>query len=230
MASVGEYLDQLMDFLMNNQADPGTYLLIFFLLSVAAAIILPIPIEFALIWNPGMFFPVKALVLGLGKGVGAIVVFYIGAKITRTLRRLSGRRFFGWVLRKADAVMGRIESAVQRSGGSPALGRTVSAHVPVKRSLERAFGRPPEGQAPGWLSAKSERFVRRYGIVAMYVIMSIPGMIDTVPLYLFSILNEEGTLMRLRDFAIANFLAGVNRAFIIFAVLELLGIRLFTLS
>ncbi len=230
MASIGEYLDQLMDFLLNNQADPGTYLLIFFLFSVAAAIILPIPIEIALVWNPGMFFPVKALVLGLGKGVGAIAVFYIGARIDRALRRLSGRRFFGWILRKGDAVMDRIESAVKRSGGFTALRRTVSTHVPVKRSLEKAFGEPPEVKAPDWLSAKSENFVRRYGIVAMYVIMSIPGMIDTVPLYLFSILNEEGTLMRLRDFALANFLAGVNRAFIIFAVLELLGIRLFTIS
>jgi hypothetical protein len=64
----------------------------------------------------------------------------------------------------------------------------------------------------------------------MYVIMSIPGMVDTIPLYLFSILNEEGTLMRLRDFALANFLAGINRAFLIFAILELLGIRLFSLS
>lgn len=228
MTSVEEYLDQLMDFLMNNQADPGTYLLIFFLLSVAAAVILPIPIEIALIWNPGMFFPVKALVLGLGKGTGAIAVFYIGAKLDRALHRLSLRRPFGWFLRKADAALGRAESAVKRSGRSEILGKALSAHTPVRCSLEHALGRPPEGQAPGWLSSKSENFVRRYGIVAMYVIMSIPGMIDTVPLYLFSIINEEGTLMRLRDFAIANFLAGVNRAFIIFAVLELLGIRLFS--
>ncbi len=230
MASLEEYLDQLMDFLMQNQADPVTYLFIFFLLSVAAAIFLPIPIEFVLIWNPGMFFPVKALVLGLGKGTGAIAVFYIGAKLERAFRRLSGRRFFGWLLARSDAILGRIESAIRRSDRSELLGRTVSVRAPVRRSLERSFGRPPGAQPPGWLSVKSESFVRRYGILAVYVIMSIPGMVDTIPLYLFSILNEEGTLMRLREFALANFLAGVNRAFIIFAVLELLGIRLFSLS
>jgi hypothetical protein len=74
---------------------------------------------------------------------------------------------------------------------------------------------------------KSERFVRKYGILAMYVIMSIPGMVDTIPLYVFSIINHEGTLIRLKDFALANFLAGINRAFVIYALLELLGWRIF---
>lgn len=227
MTTIGEYLDQLMDFLTQNQADPATYLFIFFLLAVAAAVILPIPIEFALIWNPSMFFPVKALVLGLGKGTGAIAVFFIGARLDRAWHKLSGRRFSKWLLEKTDAFLARVESAVRRSG---LLHRAVLCRVPVFRSVERAFRRPPKAQASGWLATKSESFVRKYGILAMYVIMSIPGMVDTIPLYLFSLLNEEGTLMRLRDFALANFLAGVNRAFIIFAVLELLGIRLFTVS
>jgi hypothetical protein len=34
-------------------------------------------------------------------------------------------------------------------------------------------------------------------------------------------------VMTLRAFALANFLAGINRAFIIYAVLEILGVRLF---
>jgi len=61
----------------------------------------------------------------------------------------------------------------------------------------------------------------------MYLIMSIPGMVDTIPLYVFAIINREGTLMTLRDFAIANFLAGINRAFLIYALIELLGWHLF---
>lgn len=79
-----------------------------------------------------------------------------------------------------------------------------------------------------WLLDKSEAFVRRFGIFAMYVIMSIPGMVDTIPLYLFSILNKEGQLMTLRDFAVANFLAGLNRAMIIYALFLLFGIKPFT--
>jgi membrane protein YqaA with SNARE-associated domain len=166
-------LQQLMDYLMNNQADPATYLLIFFLFCVAAAIILPIPIEIALIWNPSLFFPIKALVLGLGKTTGAVAVYYIGARVEKAVLRFSK---WGWFR---------------------------------------------------WLLVKSEAFVEMYGIFAMYIIMSIPGMIDTIPLYLFSIFNKKGTLIRLRDFAFANFLAGINRAFLIYAIIELLGWHLF---
>lgn len=223
-------MDQLMDFLMNNQADTGTYLLIFFLLCVAAAIILPIPIEIALVWNPGLFFPVKALILGLGKGTGAVAVFFIGAKLERALRRLSGRRLGGWWLRITNPFLHRCEAAVKRSRRLGVLARVLCEVSNTLTVLGRKFARPPKPEERGWLSIKSEGFVRRYGIVAMYVIMSIPGMVDTIPLYLFSILNEEGTLMKLRDFALANFLAGINRAFLIFAILELLGIRLFSLS
>jgi len=178
-------LDQLMDYLQANQTDPVTYLIVFFLFSVAAAIFLPIPIEIGLVWNPGMFFPVKALDLGLGKAVGAVGVFYIPSRLGKFARR------HGW-------------------RGAPSA-------TPVE----------PRWGWLRWLSVKSEGFTRRYGIIAMYVIMSIPGMIDTVPLYVFSIINKEGTLISLRDFVLANFLAGINRAFIIYALLEILGIRLF---
>jgi len=178
-------LDQLMDYLQTNQTDPLTYLIVFFLFSVAAAIFLPIPIEIGLVWNPGMFFPVKALDLGLGKAVGAIGVFYIPSRLRVVAKRL------GW------------HSAPVATPAQPRWGWL------------------------RWLSVRSEAFTRRYGVIAMYVIMSIPGMIDTVPLYVFSIINKEGTLISLRDFAIANFLAGINRAFIIYALLEILGIGLF---
>ncbi len=120
-----------------------------------------------------MFFPIKALVLGLGKATGAIAVFYSGARVEVAVLRFSR---WGWFK---------------------------------------------------WLLVKSEAFVKMYGILAMYLIMSIPGMVDTIPLYLFSIFNKEGTLIRLREFVLANFLAGINRAFIIYAILEVLGVRLF---
>jgi len=179
-------LDQLMDYLQANQTDPLTYLLVFFLFSVAAAIFLPIPIEIGLVWNPSVFFPIKALDLGLGKAVGSAAVFYIPSKIGGLARRLG-------------------------------LRQTRTPAVPA----------PPRWGWLRWLTEKSEAFTRRYGVFAMYVIMSIPGMIDTVPLYIFSIINKERTLISLRDFVLANFLAGINRAFIIFALLEILGISFF---
>jgi membrane protein YqaA with SNARE-associated domain len=216
MVDLGGILDQLMDYLDANQTDPVTYLLILFIFSVAAAVFLPLPVEIGLIWNPGVFFPVKALVLGLGKGVGAVAVFYIGA------------------------VLNKIASRTHRLGPVSRM-RRVIAETAHRLGLDRwrvytwlTSKRPrrsePEIPRWGWLrwiATKSEVFVRRFGVLAMYLIMSIPGMVDTVPLYVFALLNKEGTLMTLRAFAIANFLAGINRAFLIYAILELLGVRLF---
>jgi len=214
---MADLLGQLMDYLEANQTDPLTYLLVFFLFSVAAAIFLPIPIEIGLVWNPGMFFPLKALDLGLGKAVGAIAVFFIPSKIGAAARRLNR-----WgPLRRLRAGLG---AAAEKSG----IARwRLYTRLRRKRLAPSLTPAPPRWGWLRWLSKKSEGFARRYGVIAMYLIMSVPGMIDTIPLYIFSIINKERTLMTLRDFALANFLAGINRAFIIFALLELLGIELF---
>jgi hypothetical protein len=185
-------IEQLLDFLNANQTDPLTYLFLFFLFSVAAAIFLPIPIEIGLIWNPGLFFPLKALDLGLGKAVGAVAVFYIPSTVRRLVHRF----------RK----------------GHPGFHEPEAPEVappPIRWGWLR------------WLAEKSEKFTLKYGVIALYVIMSIPGMIDTVPLYVFAIINKNRNLIKLRDFVLANFLAGINRAFIIFALLEILGVSLF---
>jgi len=213
---MADVLQQLMDYLMNNQADPATYLFIFFLFCIAASILLPIPVEIALIWNPGIFFPVKALVMGLGKGAGAIAVFYIPT----VLKKIASRMHRLGPMRRIRRVMGE---AAHRLG----LDRwRVFTRLTSKRPRKSELEIPRWGWLR-WIAGKSEVLVRRFGVLAMYLIMSIPGMLDTVPLYVFSIINKEGALMTLRDFAIANFLAGINRAFLIYAIIELLGWHLF---
>jgi len=166
------FWDQLIEWLAQYEADPATYLLIFFAFCVAAAVILPIPVEVLLV-VPGVPFAYKAIVMGLGKGVGALMVFHIGMGIEQAIRRFSR---WGWYR---------------------------------------------------WLMTKSEAAVRSHGYLAMYVIMSIPGMVDTIPLYIFSILNKEGELMTLRGFVIVNIFAGMTRAVIIFILFEAFGIELF---
>jgi len=172
-SQLGAWLDQLMNYLHTHETNAGIYLLVFFIFAVAAAIFLPIPVEIGLIWNPTLFFPVKALVMASGKAVGAGAVFVIGEKIEQTVTRFTKWRWFRWLL------------------------------------------------------GKSEAFVRRFGILALFVLMSIPYMLDTIPLYIFSILNKEGKLISMRDFALVNFLAGINRAFIVFAIFDIVGVRLF---
>lgn len=167
------FWDQLIDLLSQHEADPVVYLLMFFLFCVLAAIILPIPIEIFLVIDPSVPFVYKALTMGLGKGAGAVAVFYIGPAIEPAIRRFSRWRWFKWLLDMC------------------------------------------------------ERLVRRSGTIGLYIIMSIPGMIDTIPLYLFSILNKEGHFMTLKDFVLANILAGINRAMAIYAIFHIFGVRIF---
>lgn len=46
---------------------------------------------------------------------------------------------------------------------------------------------------------RSERFVRRYGVFAVFVLLSIPGFPDTVSLYLFALIGNRPVL-----FAVAS--------------------------
>lgn len=164
MASIWQ---EFVDFLESHQADPTTFLVTLFLFSILSAVVLPIPIESALVFTPSSVpIIVAALVLGLGKGVGAMAVFVIGAKVEKAI--LSFKRW-GWFR---------------------------------------------------WLLNKSEVFVRRFGYVALYLIMSVPFMSDTIPLYVFSLLNKEGKLMKLHWFALVNVAAGTTRGLVFLIVVH----------
>jgi len=57
----------------------------------------------------------------------------------------------------------------------------------------------------------AERFVRRTNYIGVYVLLSIPLMSDTVPIYLYSLFNEEGKAVNRTAFLVANFLAAWTR-------------------
>ncbi|MCJ7607694.1 MAG: hypothetical protein MUO94_07605, partial [Thermoplasmata archaeon] len=61
------------------------------------------------------------------------------------------------------------------------------------------------------------------GYPAMFAIMAIPFMVDTIPLYVFSVLNKEGELMTLKWFVLVNFLAGVTRAALVYFLFTAFG-------
>ena len=58
--------------------------------------------------------------------------------------------------------------------------------------------------------------LEKHGYAAMYLILSIPLMTDTVPLYAFSLLNKDGKLFDESWFVITNFWAGFSRALVVF--------------
>jgi membrane protein YqaA with SNARE-associated domain len=167
-----DYIGELMDFLEANSADPVTYGIVLFIYTIAATVFLPIPVEVALVLNPGTSVIYKALILGFGKAVGSIIVYYIGAGVGSGIQKYS--ESWGWF------------------------------RVLVKWS--------------NWM-------VERFQYVGLYVLLSIPGMLDTIPVYLFSVFNKEGVL-ELKYFALVNFLAGITRALAIIFLLEEFGIKL----
>jgi len=161
------------DFLEQFSADPVAYAILFYIYCIAAAIILPIPVEIGLFLSPGTPFFIKALILGAGKATGSVLVFYIGGKVEETVR---GWQRWGWF---------------------------------------------------SWLVDKSEWLVEKAGYVGLYILLSIPLMVDTIPVYLFSVFNREGEVFELKYFALVNFLGGITRAIIVYLVFELFGIHLF---
>jgi membrane protein YqaA with SNARE-associated domain len=74
-----------------------------------------------------------------------------------------------------------------------------------------------------------EEFVRKYGVYGLFTIMSIPLMVDSIPLYLFSLLNVEKNGKRAitpKKFFVVNIGAGFLRGTIIIVLFYSLGIKL----
>ena len=74
-----------------------------------------------------------------------------------------------------------------------------------------------------------ENFIKKHGAVGLYVFMSIPLMVDTLPLYLFSILNAEEDGKRAiskKKFVLINILAGATRGTIVIVVYYVLKIKI----
>ena len=99
-----------------------------------------------------------------------------------------------------------------------ALGKTVGA------GLVFLFGVRVEDNIRHWsekyrLAARfvkwCEKFVRKTNYIGLYVLLSIPLMSDTIPIYLYSLFNEEGRTLDWRAFLVSNFLAAWTRAGII---------------
>lgn len=222
------FWEQIINLFQLHQSDPLTYLVIFFLLCVAAAIFLPIPIEIFLLINPAVPYPLKAIVMGLGKGAGALGVYYIGLYIDNIAHGLARR---AWLKRLFGLAM-----AASRK--SPFYSRVIHTKYfkEHRRKLTQMVKerRRSEGSAGWgwmkWIMRQSEKFIRRFGYPAVFVIMMIPLMIDTVPLYVFSILNKETgkKYMTERGFVLVNIGAGITRAVIVWLIFYALGIPLFS--
>ncbi len=76
-----------------------------------------------------------------------------------------------------------------------------------------------------WFVDKADLFVQKTGYLGLYLLLSIPLMSDTIPIYLYSLFNKEGKTLERNLFLAANFFAALNRVAIL-AGLFLIGIDL----
>lgn len=164
----------LTSFIEQVQGDPLVYSVVFFIYIIAATLFLPIPVELLLFLSPATPFVLKALLLGVGKAVGSIIVFYIGMNVERPINILTRKwGFFRMVVNFSK-----------------------------------------------WL-------VEKLGYLGLYLILSVPIMVDTVPVYLFSIFRKDRCDRDLKLFALTNLAAGITRAGIVYFVVTELGWNIF---
>ncbi|UCD92221.1 MAG: hypothetical protein JSV43_08395 [Methanobacteriota archaeon] len=155
-------------------SQPLLFFFLLFIYSVLVAIILPIPIEIALVFAIGdiPFLIGVAITIGLGKTVGAMGIFYLGLKVEDNIRRWSSK--YKWIDNFVKAMI---------------------------------------------------KFVDKTGYWGFFILLSIPFMLDTVPIYIYSLFNEEGRLMSRNYFLFTNFVAGIVRS-VLFLILWNVGIHL----
>jgi membrane protein DedA with SNARE-associated domain len=156
----------LLQILADSYNTPWVYALLAFGYAILVAVILPIPIEVALL-NPLIkqdwgFLIAVSFAIAAGKTIGAWIIFVFGLNIEGSVRKWSER----WRL-------------------------------------------------AAWVVTKAEKFVGKTGYTGVYLLLSIPLMSDTIPIYVYSLFNKEGKSLEQNMFLIANFLAALNRVAIL---------------
>jgi len=162
-------LVDLIGILLDSYNTPWIYMLLAFGYAILVAIILPIPIEIALVkpladQNFG-FLLGTGLAIAAGKTVGAWLIFILGLNIEGPIKKWSVR----W-------------------------------------------------RVAAWIVTKAEKLVRKTGYAGLYLLLSIPLMSDTIPIYVYSVFNAEGKALERNMFLLANFLAALNRVAILGAI------------
>jgi membrane protein YqaA with SNARE-associated domain len=101
-------VEDFISFLTGVSGDPLLYSVFFFLYAIASAVILPIPVEIGLVLSPVTPWYVLAVVLGAGKAVGSVIVFWIGLEIEGPIRKWSARiKWFGKFIELCERFVAR---------------------------------------------------------------------------------------------------------------------------
>ncbi|MFW6041150.1 MAG: hypothetical protein ACOC85_04880 [Thermoplasmatota archaeon] len=101
-----------------------------------------------------------------------------------------------------------------------------SISVPARKKLKKFT--KPKNRFIMKLLEYSEWFVKNYGYYGLLIVLSTPLMIDSISLYLFSLLNpeEKGEGMEREWFTAINVIAGGIRGVITLTVFYWIGVKL----
>jgi membrane protein YqaA with SNARE-associated domain len=66
-----------------------------------------------------------------------------------------------------------------------------------------------------WFLKGSTKVVGKAGYIGLYLLLIIPGMADTLPLYAWSFMNKEGDVLDREYFILTNFIGGFARALMV---------------
>lgn len=73
------------------------------------------------------------------------------------------------------------------------------------------------------------RFVRLTKWIGLLILLGIPFLPDTLPIYLYSLFNKQGQIIRGWIFLLVNFIGGVIRAILFFILVDFFGFQLLTI-
>lgn len=205
-------------------ANPFVYFGLVFVYSILIAIVLPIPIETALLLplqqGSLSLFTAALFAVAFGKAVGAWLVFLLGVKVGGVIDRWTSGP--SWTARLTVALerpfrdSGSLDRFRWWTTGTPwviVAARKALRETGMENRLRRWESSPP------WVArvvAAFEKFVRWSGTIGLYTLLSVPLMSDTLPIYFYAVFNEEGRALDRRQFILSNFLAGFNRVAILF--------------
>ncbi len=161
--------------LLDGLRDPFVFLPLLFVYSILVAVVLPTPVEVALLpllAEPALY-GMAALTVGAGKAAGSGFVFLLGLHADKAIEKVSAQ------------------------------------HHLTRRFTDLCL-----------------RFVAKTRYIGLFLLLMLPFMSDTVPVYVYSLFNHDGAVLSARYFVFTNFLAGVNRALIILIALVALGVTL----
>jgi len=107
--TIFSFVSSIEDLLETYASNPLFYSIAFFVYVILVTIIIPLPVELGLLLSPGTPVIVLAIILGLGRVIGSILVFYAGHNIGVATHMLFHRwKWTRWLTNRLDNLISKL--------------------------------------------------------------------------------------------------------------------------